>query len=84
MLLGNIPGDRAREIALLGLNTVITDNVDKAQILVRGKKIVTAFLLRSDRNQYGELILSLKKDYTKQQRKYPSTLTNMYCLMVTF
>ena len=42
------------------------------------------FLLSSDRRQYGELILSLKNDYTKQQRNYPKTLTDMYELMVAF
>ena len=34
--------------------------------------------------RYGELILSLKKYYAKQNRNDPRTLTNMYGLMVAF
>ena len=50
----------------------------------RVKYLATAFLLRSDRCRYGELILSLKNDYVKQQKKYPKTLTDIYGLMVVF
>ena len=46
--------------------------------------MATAFLLSSDRRRYSELILSLKNDYTKQQKNYPKTLTEMYGLMVDF
>ena len=46
--------------------------------------MATAFLLILDRRWYGELILSLKNDYTKQQKKHPKNLTGMYKLMVTF
>ena len=46
--------------------------------------MATAFLLISDRRRYGELILSLKNDYTKQQKNYLKTLTEMYGLMVAF
>ena len=53
-------------------------------MLARGKYLETAFLLISDRRRYGELILSLKKDYVKQQSNYPKTLTNVYGLMVAF
>ena len=56
--------------------------MEKAQILARGEYLATAFLLSSDRCQYGELILSLKNDYTKQQRNDPRTLTDMYGIMV--
>ena len=45
---------------------------------------MTAFLLSSDRRWYGELVLLFKNDYTKQQRNYPKTLTDMYRLMVAF
>ena len=58
--------------------------MEKAHISARGKKLATAFLLSSVRRRYGELILSLKNDYAKQQRNYPRTLTNMYGLMVAF
>ena len=46
--------------------------------------MATAFLLSSDRHRYGELILTLKNDYVKQQKNYPKTLTDMYGLMVAF
>ena len=58
--------------------------VEKSQILAMGKYLTTMFLLSPDRLQYGELILSLKNDYAKQQRNYPRTLTDMYRLMVVF
>ena len=44
--------------------------------------MATAFLIGSDRRRYGELILSLKNDYAKQQKNYLKTLTYMYGLMV--
>ena len=46
--------------------------------------MATAFLLSLDRRRCGELIISLKNDYAKQQRNYPKTLTEMYGLMVAF
>ena len=46
--------------------------------------MATAFLLVLDRCRYGELILSLKNDCGKQQKKHPKTLTDMYGLMVAF
>ena len=46
--------------------------------------MATAFLLSSYRRRYGELVLSLKNDYAKQQKKYPKTLTEMYGLVVAF
>ena len=46
--------------------------------------MATAFLLSSDRRWYGELILSLNNEYTKQQKNYHKTLTDMYMLMVEF
>ena len=46
--------------------------------------LATAFLISSDRRRYGELILSLKNDYSKQQKNYPKTLTDIYGLMVAF
>ena len=69
---------------IMGLNVEIEGDVEKAHILARVKYLATAFLLSSDRRQYGELILSLKNDYTKQQRNYPRTLTYMYRLMGCF
>ena len=80
----NLPGATAREITILGLDTDTEGDVDKSHILARGKYLVTKFLLSLDRRQYGELILSLKNDYTKQQRNYPRTLTYMYRLMGCF
>ena len=68
VLFGNIPGAAAREITIMGLNMEIANDVEKLQMLVRGKYLATAFLLSSDRCCYGELILSLKNDYAKQQR----------------
>ena len=50
----------------------------------RGKYLATAFLLRSDRHWYGEIIISLKNDYAKHQNNYPKTLTYLYGLMVAF
>ena len=46
--------------------------------------MATDFLLSSDRRWYGELILSPKNDYAKQQKNYPKTLTDMNGLMVAF
>ena len=65
VLFGNSPGATAREIVMLGLNAETKGDVEKAQVSARGKYLATVFLLSSDRRQYGELILSLKKDYTK-------------------
>ena len=42
------------------------------------------FLLSTERRQYGELILSLKNDYAKHQRKYLWTLPDMYGIMGVF
>ena len=61
VLFGNSLGATVRKIALLVLNTEIIDDVEKAQILLRGKYLATVFLLRSESCRYGELILSLKK-----------------------
>ena len=52
--------------------------------MARGQYLATAFLLRSDMRQCGELILLLKNYYSKQQKNYPRTLTDMYGLMVAF
>ena len=46
--------------------------------------MATVFLLILDRRWYGELVLSLKNDYAKQQKNYPKTLTDMYGMMVAF
>ena len=62
----NILVATARNITLLRLNTESADNMYKAQISVRGRYMATAFLLSSDRRRYGDLILSLKTNYTKQ------------------
>ena len=77
MLFGNIPGATTHKIVLLGLNAEITGNVEKAQISARGKYLATVFFLSLNRCQYGEMILSLKNDYVKQQSNHPRTLTNM-------
>ena len=69
---------------MLGLNAETEDDVEKSQVSIMGKYLVTAFLLRSDRRQYGELILSLKNDHAKQQNNYPKNLTAMYRLLVLF
>ena len=84
VIFGNSPGVTAREIATLGLDTEIERDVEKAQALAREKYLVTAFLLSLYRCRYGELILSLKNDYAKQQKNYLITLTDMYRLMVAF
>ena len=68
VLFGNSPGATAREISTLGLDADIKGDVEKAQASARGKYLATAFLLSSDRRRYGELILSLKNDYAKQQK----------------
>ena len=83
-LFRNSLGDTAREITLLGIYAEREEDVRKAQISTRGKYLETAFLLRSDRRRYVELILLLKNYYTKQQRNYPKTLTDMYSLIVAF
>ena len=67
-LFGHSPGATAREIAMLGMNTETKGDVEKVQVLARGEYLATAFLLRSDRHWYGELILLLKNDYVKQQK----------------
>ena len=84
VLFRNIPEAMAREIATLGLDTEIEGDVEKAQASARGKYLATTILLSSDRRRYGELILSLKNDYARQQKNYPRTLTDMYGLMVAF
>ena len=58
--------------------------MEKAKVSTRGKYLATAFLLSSYRRWYGELMLLLKNEYGKQQKKYPKTLTEMYKLMVAF
>ena len=68
VIFGNSPGATAREIAILGLNAETEGELEKAQISARGKYLSTEFLLSSDRRRYGELVLSLKNDYAKQQR----------------
>ena len=73
-----------REIKLLELNANGKDNVKKARTSARGKRLATAFLLRSERLRDRELILALKNEYTKQQCNYPKTLTGMYGIMVAF
>ena len=52
--------------------------------MARGKYLAAAFLLISDRRRYRELILSLKNYYTKQQRNYLRTITDMYGIIVEF
>ena len=78
VLFGNIPGATSQEIMILGLDTKTEGKVKKAHISVRGEYLATAFLLISDRLQYGKLILPLENDHAKQQRNYPRTLTYMY------
>ena len=65
VLFRNTPGATVREISMLGLNAETKVDVEKAQVLARGKYLATKFLLSSDRRRYGQLILSLKKDHTK-------------------
>ena len=57
VLFGNSPGSTARDIATLVLDAEIEADVEKAQVLARGKYLATAFLLISDRRRYSELIL---------------------------
>ena len=52
--------------------------------MARGKYLAILFLLSSDRYRCGELILSIKNDYAKQQRNCPKTLTDMYGEIVVF
>ena len=68
VLFRNIPGATAQAIATMGLNADTKGDVEKAQILARGKYLATALLLSSDRRRCGELIPSIKNDYAKQQR----------------
>ena len=84
VLFGNNPGAMSHEIVLLGLNEETEGNAEKSQISVRGKYMATSFLLSSDMRQYGDLILLLKDNYTKQQRNYLRRLTDTYRLMVAF
>ena len=58
--------------------------MEKAQTFARGEYLTTVFLLSTERRQYGELILSLKNDYAKHQRKYLWTLPDMYGIMGAF
>ena len=83
-MFGKTPRATDRDIKLLELDTNSKDNSKKAQTLEKGKCLATAFLLFPDRRQNGELILTLKNDYTKQQRNYSKTLTYIYGLMVNF
>ena len=80
VLFGNSMGATAREIVMAETE----GDVEKAKVLARGKYLATKFLLRSDRRRYGELILSFKNNYAKQQKNYHKTLTDMYGLMVAF
>ena len=66
----------AREIETLILDADTEGDVDKSHVTERGKYLATAFLLRSDRSWYGELIILLKHDYMKHQKNYPKTLTD--------
>ena len=84
VLFGNSPEAAARELALMGINAETVGNKEKAQKLTRGEYLATALLFILDRRRYGELILSFKNNYTKQQRNYPRTLTKMYGLIVAF
>ena len=52
---------------MLGLNAETEGDVEKTQILARGKYLATAFLVRSDRRRYGELIMSLKTTMTSSR-----------------
>ena len=65
-LFRNSPGSTVRENKLLELDAKSKDNVENAWTSARGKYLATAFPLSSDRHRYGELILNLKNDYTKQ------------------
>ena len=67
VLFGNRLGATARQISTLRLDADIRADVEKAQASARGKYLATSFLLNSDRRRYGELILSLKNGYAKQQ-----------------
>ena len=69
---------------ILKLNAETKGNVEKTQISARGEYMETVFFLSLDRRRHGELIISLMKDYYKQQRKYPINITTMYGLMVEF
>ena len=48
VLFGNIPGDTARDIAMLELNADTEGDADKAQVSARGKYLATTFLLSLD------------------------------------
>ena len=53
---------------MLGLNAETEGDVEKAQVAARGEYLATAFLLRSYRRRYRELILSLKNDCAKPKK----------------
>ena len=65
VLFGNRPEATAQDIAILGLNAETKGDVEKTQVLARGKYLTTTFLLSSYMRRYGELILSLKNYYAK-------------------
>ena len=84
VLFHNSPVATVGEVKVLVLDAKSADDMEKAQTSARGKYLDIAFLVRSDRRRYGELVLSLKNDYSKQQHNYPNTLTDMYRLMMAF
>ena len=61
-LFRNSPGATARDITKPRLDVETNGDVEKAQVLARGKYFATKFLLSLDRRRYGELILSLRND----------------------
>ena len=89
---GNLGDDQAlidEELVNLVILAYATDKEKeeyrvKARIRAKNKALAIAFLKRSDKARYGQLLTDLKKQHSRGTDQYPKTVTEAYNLLVSY
>ena len=55
-----------------------------ALVLAKNKALAMAFLKRSDKGRFGQLLTDLKNQYSRGTDQYPETVTEAYNLLVSY
>jgi hypothetical protein len=65
-------------------NAATKDEKADAKKAAQEQYLAVAFLRRSDRNRYGQLLVDLENAYTRGNDRYPKTVTSAYSLLTNF
>jgi hypothetical protein len=66
------------------LSTATAKQIETATLTARRKSHAIAFLKRTDKHRYGQLVTDLEYQYTRGNDQYPTGVTEAYNLIVNF